>query len=87
MKMDKRIEKAINIIYMYREDNPCSDAKLTNEVRLWNFMVDNYVALKNEKLTEYQLNLLNDLDPTWIEHVEAELISVYDECMKGILHE
>ncbi|MDD4505849.1 MAG: hypothetical protein PHE60_05735 [Sulfurospirillaceae bacterium] len=63
------------------------DAKLPNEVRLWDFMVDNYVALKNEKLSQDQLNSLNDVFPGWIEHVEAELISVHDECRKEILDE
>ena len=85
--MDQRIEKAIELINMFREDNPSCDAKIQNEFKIWNFMVDNYVALKNDKLTQYQLNLLNDLDPTWIEHIEAELISVWDEFTKGILDE
>lgn len=85
--MDQRIEKAIELINMFREDNPSCDAKIQNEFKIWHFMVDNYFAFKNGQLSQDQINKLNDVTPGWIEHMETQLISVYDEFTKGILDE
>lgn len=85
--MNQKIEKAIEIILIMREDSPSLGAEEAIEVRLWDFLIDNYVALKNGELENWKISELNEIYPGWNKKVETELISIYDEFRLRILNE
>lgn len=44
-----------------------------SEQELFEFLVQNYVALKRGLLKEARFDSLNEIDRVWVQHVESEL--------------
>lgn len=77
--MKTEVEKGIALIQIYREDT--AEETLSVGDQMWLFMFDNYVALQNGELTQAQIDRLNKIDPTWVQHVENEIINTYREAI------
>ena len=77
--MKTELEKGIALIQIYREDT--AEETLSGGDQMWLFMFDNYVALQNGELTQAQIDRLNKIDPSWIKHVENEIIKTYREAV------
>lgn len=73
--MKSMIQEGIELIKLWREDTE------SEEQMIWLFMFDNYLALQDGKLEQFKIDKLNVINPEWVEHVENEIIKVYQDAI------